>query len=38
MVLSPSVTEGLRLVTTTKDQSLGFICGLPLMVFGKIIL
>ena len=24
-----------RLVTTTKDQSLGFIYGLPLMLFGK---
>ena len=27
-----------RLVTTTKDQSFGFIYGLPLMLFGKIIL
>ena len=25
----------LRLVATTKDQSLGFIYGLPLMLFGK---
>ena len=24
-----------RLVATTKDQSLGFIYGLPLMLFGK---
>ena len=27
-----------RLVTTTQDQSLGFIYGLPLMLLGKCIL